>query len=91
MRLALGQFAVAADVAVLAADDHVDRLLGVAEVAQAALGRGVDPGEAARPELLRGAVAELDRDAAGVDEVELLLLVVEVAAGRVARAAARSR
>jgi hypothetical protein len=46
--LALGQFPVAADVAVLAADDHVDRLLGLAQVAEPALGRGVDPGEAAR-------------------------------------------
>ena len=35
VRLALGEFAVAADVAVLAADDDVDGVLGVAEVAAA--------------------------------------------------------
>ena len=55
-------------------DDHVHRLLGVTEVAQPARGGGVDPGEAARLELLRRAVAELDRHPARVEEVELLLL-----------------
>ena len=35
-------------------------------------------------QLLHGAVAELDRDPPGVDEVELLLLVVEVVVGGVA-------
>src|SRR3954452_5184940 len=81
-RLALRQFPVAADVAVLAADDHVDRVFGVAEVVQLADGRGGDPCQAAGLELVLGAVTELDRDVAAVEEVELLLLVVEVAAGR---------
>src|SRR5213595_2301572 len=46
-RLALGQFAVAADVSVLAADDHVDGVFGVAEVVQLADGRGIYPGQPA--------------------------------------------
>src|ERR1041384_2678750 len=79
--LALWLPAVAADVAVLAADDYVDRVLGVAEVSDRAHCCGVDPGEAARPKLVAGVVAELDRDPAAVEEVELLLLVGVVATG----------
>src|SRR6185436_6536086 len=51
-RLALRQFAVAADVAVLAADDDVDGVLGVTEVLDLAHGRCVDPGEAAGLQLV---------------------------------------
>ena len=47
---------------------------------------GVDPGGPAGAELVLGAVAETDRDPPAVDEVELLLLVVEVAPGLVGRA-----
>ena len=78
--LALGQLAVAADVAALGADDDVDGVLGPA-VADQAHGRGVDAGDPARPELERAAVAELDLDPPAVQEVELLLAVVVVAAG----------
>jgi hypothetical protein len=75
-----GQAAVAADVAVLAAGDDVHGVL-VGDVADAADGRGVDAGEAAGGEAVARAVAELDLDQAAVDEVDLFLLVVEVAAG----------
>src|SRR4029077_8189937 len=82
--LARRQLAVAADVAVLAADDDVDRVLAVAQIADLAHGRGVDPGESARVELVLGAVAELELDAATVHEIELLLLLVQVVAGLIA-------
>src|SRR3954447_22565083 len=72
------QAAVAADVAVLAADDHVDGVLR-ARVQDLADGRRVDAGEAAGAEAVAAAVSELDLDRPGVDEVELLLLIVEVA------------
>src|SRR6476620_2158171 len=81
--LILGQRPVAADVAVLAADDEVDGVLGVAEVADLADRWGVDPGAAAGLELMLGAVVEDDRDRAAVAEVELLLLLVQMAAGLV--------
>src|SRR6476620_11355225 len=83
--LVLRQGAVAADVAVLAADDEVDGVLGVAEVADLADGGGVDTGAAAGPELVLGAVVEDDRDRAAVAEVELLLLLVQMAACLVGR------
>src|SRR4051812_1063061 len=83
--LALRQFAVPPHIAVFAADDYVDGLVGVAEVPHFAGGGGVDPGEAAGAEALGRAVAEGELDFAAVDEVELLLLVVEVAAGLIGR------
>src|SRR5206468_12531248 len=82
--LALRQLSVAAHVAVLATDDEVDRVLFVAEVLEAADYRGVYPGDAARAQLVSLAV-ELDLQAALVDEVELLLHLVQVTAGFVAR------
>ncbi len=78
--VALGQLAVAPDVAALAADDDVDRVLR-SVVADLSDGRRVDAGEAAWPELEALPVAELDLDAAAVDEVELLLALVHVGAG----------
>src|SRR5215203_3211670 len=81
--LVLGQGAVAADVAVLAADDDVDSVLGVAEVADLAHGRSVYPGAAAWLELVLAAVVEAEGDPAAVAEVELLLLLVVVATGLV--------
>ena len=78
--LALGQLAVAADVAALGADDDVDGVVGSA-VADLARGRGVDAGQPARPERVRRAVAELDLDPPRVHEVELLLALVQVKAG----------
>src|SRR3954451_5782342 len=76
-RAALPGLPVAPDVAVLAADDHVDRVL--VEGVHAAHRRGGDAGEAALVEHVARAVAELEADAPAVDEVELLLLVVVVA------------
>jgi hypothetical protein len=83
-RLALGQPAVAADVAVLAAGDQVDRGL-VAHVLDLADRRGVHAREPARPEHVLRLVVHPNRDPAAVHEVELLLLLVEVAAGLEAR------
>src|SRR6185295_8081332 len=83
VRLSLGQAAVAAHVAVLAADAAVDRVFVLPEVLQAADHLGVHPGEAAGAELVLGPV-EVDLHPPLVDEVELLLLVVEVLAGLVA-------
>ena len=82
--LALRQAPVAADVAVLATDDHVHGVL-VPDVADLAHRRRVHPREAAGTEHVLRAVAELELDRAAVDEVGLLLLVVEVPAGLVAR------
>src|SRR4051812_2897004 len=76
-RLALRRRAVAADVAVLAADREHDGVLG-AEVAKAPDGQRVDAHEAPRLQRDHGAVAELHLDVAGVHEVELLLLLVQV-------------
>src|SRR4051812_24488270 len=82
VRLALGQPAVAAYVAVFAAYTDVDRVFVWAEVFQAADYLGVHPGEASWAQLVLGAV-EVDLHLALVDEVELLLLVVVVPAGLV--------
>ena len=79
-RLALGQPAVAAHVAVLAARDQVDGRL-VAHVLDLAHRGGVHAREAAGAEHVLAVVVKVICDAAAVDEVELLLLVVEVAAG----------
>ena len=76
----LGDVPVAPDVAVGAADHDVDRI-AVADVADLAHRRRVDARDAARLERLRGAVAELHLDAPRVQEVDLLLALVEVAAG----------
>src|SRR4051794_11539514 len=76
--LALGQLAVAADVAVLAAGDHVQRRL-VADVLDLTHRGGVHAREPARPEHVLRVVVHPDRDPAAVHEVELLLLLVEVA------------
>ncbi len=79
--------AVAADVAIRAADAQVDGLLGVRGVAEAPDGRGVDASEPAGAEhvvLLGVALAEGELDLAAVDQVELLLAVVEVGAAGVA-------
>src|SRR3954454_9564064 len=81
--LALGQLAVAPDEAVLAADDEVDRRLGVAEVLEAADDRGGHPGEAAWAKLVPIAV-ELDLQRPLMDEVELLVDLLQVSAGFVA-------
>jgi hypothetical protein len=78
--VAVRQTAVAADVSVLAAHDDVDGV-ALADVADAPHGRGVDPRQATLSELMGAAVAEPHLDPAAVDEVELLLLVVVVAAG----------
>jgi hypothetical protein len=83
-RLALGQPAVAADVAVLAAGDQVDRGL-VAHVLDLADRRGIHAREPARAEHVLRLVVHPDRDPAAVHEVELLLLVVVVAPGGVSR------
>src|SRR6185295_15171472 len=79
-RLALRQPAVAAHVAVLAARDQVERRL-VAHVLDLADGGGVHAREPTGAQHVLGVVVQADPDAATVDEVELLLLVVEVAAG----------
>ena len=89
-RLALGQLAVAAHVAVLAARDQVERRL-VAHVLDLAHRGGVHAGEPARAEHVLDVVVEGDPHAAAVHEVELLLLVVVVAAGGVSRRESRSR
>src|SRR5687768_2121965 len=78
--LALGQPPVAPDIAVLGADDNVDGVAR-AHVANLAVRRGVDARKTTRPEPETLTVAELDLDFAGVDEVELLLLVVVVEPG----------
>src|SRR5918999_3583873 len=78
--LALGELAVPAHVAVLAAGDQVHGGL-VAEVLDLAHRAGVHPGHPAGTEVVARAVAEGHGDAAAVHEVELLLLVVVVAAG----------
>src|SRR6266540_3554034 len=83
-RLALRQAAVAAHVAVLAARDEVHRRL-VADVLDLPHRRGVHAGEPARAEQVLRLVVQANPDPAAVDEVELLLLVVEVAAGLEAR------
>ncbi len=70
---------VPADVAVRAADAQVDRVFGVARVAQHPDGVGVDAGESTGTEQLARAVAELELDLPGMDEVELLLALVVVA------------
>src|SRR5262245_47119430 len=83
-RLALRQASVAADVAVLAAGDEIERRL-VADVLDLPDRGGVDARQAAGAEHGLGVVVQADLDAAAVDEVELLLLVVEVTAGLEAR------
>ena len=82
-RLALGQQAVAPDIAAGAPDADVDGV-GVGRlVAQRADRRGVDAHEVAGPER-ELVVAQRERDPARVDEVELLLALVEVAPAAVA-------
>src|SRR4051794_27698799 len=83
-RLALRQLPVAANVAVLAAGDHIERGL-VAHIFDLPHGGGIHAREAARAELVLGVVVHADRDPAAVHEVELLLLLVEVAPGLEAR------
>src|SRR5215207_5631307 len=78
--VALRDVRVAADVAVLGAHDHVDRV-DVARIVELAVRRRVDACEAARLEAVRGAVAEADLERPAQDDVELLLLVVEVETG----------
>ncbi len=81
--LAQAQHAVAADVAVLAADAHVRRLGAVGGVAQAAHRRRVHARQAAgteRPLL----AAEVELDLALEHQVQLLLALVVVRVGRVA-------
>ena len=79
-RLALGKLAVAAHVAVLAAGDEVERGL-VAHVLDLPHGGGIHAREPARSEHVLRVVVQGDLHAPAVDEVELLLLLVEVAAG----------
>src|SRR5215218_6088631 len=78
--LARRQPAVAAHVAVLAARDQINRRL-VADVLDLPHGGGIHAREAAGAEQVLGLVVQADLDAAAVDEVELLLLLVEVAPG----------
>src|SRR3954452_3118696 len=82
-RLALRRAPVAPDVAVLAAGDQDGRVT-VADGLRRADRLGVHAHDPARPERVLRAVAELELDLAVVDEVELLLLVVEVARAGVA-------
>ena len=89
--LALGQQAVAPDVAALGADDHVDGVALTRELRILRCGGRVDAGEAARAELEAGAVAELDLELALDDDVELLLALVEVKPPSRRLRAARSR
>src|SRR5687767_6423684 len=77
--LALGQAPVAADVALLGPHDKVHRV-AVAHVAHLADGRRVDPRGEAGLHAVDLAVVELHLDRPAVDEVQLLLLLVEVAA-----------
>src|SRR5215210_8542388 len=79
-RLALGEAAVAPDVAVLAAGDEVERRL-IAHVPYLPYRGGVHASEAARTEDELGVVVQANLDAPAMNEVELLLLLVEVAAG----------
>src|SRR5215216_5043062 len=79
-RLALGQLAVAAHVAVLAAGHQVERRL-VAHVLDLAHGRGIHTREAAGAEHVLALVVQRDLQPPSMHEVELLLLLVEVAAG----------
>src|SRR3989442_10504826 len=76
----LGPAAVTPDVAVLPADDHVDRVL-VSDVSDLAMSGGVHSNGGARTERDLAAVAELELQPAAMDEVHLLLLVVPVHAG----------
>src|SRR5215207_5364783 len=78
--LALRQPAVAAHVAVLAARDHVQGRL-VADVLDLPDRGRVHAREPTRAEHVLGLVVHADRDPAAVHEVELLLLLVEVAPG----------
>src|SRR5512132_1619016 len=82
-RLALRQASVAAHVAVLAAGHQVHGGL-VSYVLDLPHGRSVHTREPARAEQVLRVVVQANLDVAPVDEVELLLLVVEVAARLVA-------
>ncbi len=75
-RLGRRRLAVAADVAVLRADDEQDEIL-VADARDAPRRRRLDVHDSARLELER-VTCNLEVRAAAVDEVELVLLVVEV-------------
>ncbi len=79
-RLALGHAAVASHVTVLAADDQVDRI-DLADVADSAQRRGVDPREATLAQAPDASVTELDLDRPAMNEVQLLLVVVIVNPG----------
>src|SRR5215210_1515547 len=79
-RLALRQLAVATHVAVLAAGDQEERRL-VAHVLDLADGGGIHARQAPGSELVLAVVVEADPDPPAVHEVELLLLLVEVAPG----------
>ena len=72
---------VALDVAVLAADDEQDEILGVARVETGPRRRRLDVQQAALAELAH-LVADLDARPAAMDEVELVLLVVPVLEAR---------
>ena len=75
--LALRQPPVAADVAVLAAGDHVDGVLVATTFLILRTVAASTRASAARAQHVLGAVAELELDRAAVDEVGLLLLVVD--------------
>src|SRR5215210_1231041 len=79
-RLALGEHAVAAHVAVLAARHEVERRL-VAHVLDLSDGGGIHARQAARSEHVLGVVVQGDLHPPAVHEVELLLRLVEVPAG----------
>jgi len=75
--VAVDGLAVPPDVAVLSPRDDHHRLL-FADVAQAAMGAGIDARETARAQSMGGAVPEADLHLAAMHEVQLLLLVVKV-------------
>src|SRR2546423_13684484 len=84
VRIAAHRLAIAAHVAVLAARDQHDRI-AVTGVADPAVRVGIHARDSAPTERVRSAIAKKDLDLALVDEVGLLLLLVIVDGGLVAR------
>src|SRR5206468_11226802 len=82
--LALGRHAIVPHVPVLAADDQVDGV-PVADVLEASYRGGVDPRHASLAQHVPRPIAELDPHPPAVDDVELLLPLVVMAAGLVSR------
>jgi hypothetical protein len=80
--LIVDRLAVATHVAVPAPDNEHDRL-AVADVLHLAVCRGIDTRDAARGQGVCRAITEAELDRAGTHKVGLLLVVVEVRAGRI--------